>query len=506
MRRQLSRAHSLDDLADSLRVTGQALGDWATRARGRYFAVEASEVLERLKAAMIPFKHWRVDGDLPEALRAHPDLYGLAVAPSTAVTMILLSPASRGEWGLTLWLACCAVVFSLTIVSIVHAGISRAAGAAAGNWLQLACLLGYSLAPHALAAVMLAALAPPAWIAAAGLAAAATSGASLVSAALRRAEGGALRLEPRRRRVAARAAVAGLHVGAMLGLLILYVAADVAGAGRSSVAIDWQRSSFALSGGSGSRSEGRAEGPAGLGPATGSGGGAGGSSDADGQRYTVEHVKRAFGQERQLALKMRIDRLANMVDQQTSKSVREAHRVRDEALEAERKTLKDTARMRHELQREKRESAKAISVMRAANARMSQAMQQWGQNMAHAGSGGLYDEEGGPTRLARPKREFPRSATATVGRRGEAGEGREHGGRFGFLMGAARGYGESSLGAQQQQRRGGHGGGRERRGGVGAGGAGLGGDFGWDTRDGGDVGNGGGAHGTHARVRRPVTL
>jgi hypothetical protein len=32
------------------------------------------------------------------------------------------------------------------------------------------------------------------------------------------------------------------------------------------------------------------------------------------------------------------------VDEQTSKSVREAHRARDETLEAERKTLKDTAR------------------------------------------------------------------------------------------------------------------------------------------------------------------
>ena len=41
------------------------------------------------------------------------------------------------------------------------------------------------------------------------------------------------------------------------------------------------------------------------------GGGAG--ANADGQQYTVDQVKRAFSQERQLALKMRMDRLANMV-------------------------------------------------------------------------------------------------------------------------------------------------------------------------------------------------
>jgi hypothetical protein len=46
------------------------------------------------------------------------------------------------------------------LVLATHAALTRVAGAAAGNWLQLACVLGYSVAPHALAAVILAALTP----------------------------------------------------------------------------------------------------------------------------------------------------------------------------------------------------------------------------------------------------------------------------------------------------------------------------------------------------------
>ena len=167
------RTRSLNDLADTVFVTGYALADFFHRARHRYFALEPSDVLERLKRSMVPFQNGQIDEDLTDALRSSPDLFGLTVAPVVATTMMLLSPLSRGEWIVAAWYACCAALFTIVLVAVAHAAVTRAAGPAAGNWLQFACLMGYSLAPHALASVLLAALAPAPAFAAAALAAAA---------------------------------------------------------------------------------------------------------------------------------------------------------------------------------------------------------------------------------------------------------------------------------------------------------------------------------------------
>jgi hypothetical protein len=64
-----------------------------------------------------------VDEDLTEALRSHPDLFGLAIAPAAAVAMLLLSPLSRGEVVAAAWLAACAALYTLVRLALFTTGL-----------------------------------------------------------------------------------------------------------------------------------------------------------------------------------------------------------------------------------------------------------------------------------------------------------------------------------------------------------------------------------------------
>ena len=153
-------------------MTGRAMRSVASRVRHRYFDATTAEVVERLRVSAFPFRPGerglKVDEDLTETLRMHPDLWGMAIVPVAAVALLLCRLAARGEWSATASLACCAALFTAGIIAAAHVAVTRVAAAAAGNWLQLACLLGgggdYSiLASHVPVGAQLASCAFPAW-------------------------------------------------------------------------------------------------------------------------------------------------------------------------------------------------------------------------------------------------------------------------------------------------------------------------------------------------------
>jgi hypothetical protein len=190
------------------------------------------------------------------------------------------------------------------------------------------------------------------------------------------AEGGALSFAPRRRRLLARALVFGFQAAVLVGLLALYVAAG--GGGRAAWAVS-NRGGGVGGGRDGGGIRGGVRGgvKGGVSTAWATGVGVGGSGAVAGLPIAAATAAAAAaagasgadGQERQLALKV---------------AVSEAHRARDETLAAKAETLRETEKIRRELEREKRDSAAAMQSMKHQNSHMTQMMQQWGQGLTLA--------------------------------------------------------------------------------------------------------------------------